>query len=109
MILDFRFQPEADQPLFLAEPILDFRLNGLTGENNDIPFEAILAKVGIEGKGMVESVMVDQSKAGAIDKAEVFVIVSYKNRLGRLFNRFADTKHFDAGPVKTIHEVDSRW
>ena len=26
MILDFRFQPEADQPLFLAEPILDFRL-----------------------------------------------------------------------------------
>ena len=57
---------------------------------------------------MVESVMVDQSKAGAIDKAKVFVIVSCKNRLGRLLNRFADTKHFDPGPVKTLHKLNGR-
>jgi len=57
---------------------------------------------------MVNSMMVDQSKASAIDKAEVFVIVSYKNRLGRLFDRFANTKCFDSGLVKTLHEFESR-
>lgn len=57
---------------------------------------------------MVESVMVDQSKAGAIDKAKVLVIVSHENRLGRLLNRFADAKHFDPSLVKTLHEFDGR-
>ena len=82
-------------------------LTRLLRENDDVPFEAILAEVGIEGEGMVESVMVDQSKAGAIDEAKVFVIVSHKNRLGGLFYRFTDTKYFDPGLIKTLHEVDS--
>ena len=52
--------------------------------------------------------MVDQSKAGAIDKAKVFVIISYKNRLGRLFDRFVNTKNLDAGLIETLHELNGR-
>jgi hypothetical protein len=77
--------------------ILDFGLDGLKRQNNDVPLETILAEVAIEGQDMVDSMMVDQRKAGAIDKAEVFVMVSDENRLGRLFNRFANTKNLDAG------------
>ncbi len=57
---------------------------------------------------MVESMMVDQSKAGAIDKAKVFVIVPLENRLGRVFNRFANTEYFDAGLVERLHEFNGR-
>ena len=57
---------------------------------------------------MIKSVMLDQSKAGAIDKAEVFVIVPHKDRLGGLFNGFADTKYFDDGLVEVLHEFDGR-
>ena len=63
----------------------------------------------IEGESMIKSVMVNQSKAGAIDKAEVFVIVPHKDRLGGLFNGFADTKHFDACLIEVPHEFDGRW
>ena len=55
----------------------------------------------VEGESVIESMMVDQSKAGAIDKAKVFVIISYKNRLGRLFDHFANTKNLDAGLIET--------
>jgi len=64
--------------------------------------------MGVKGESMVEFVMVDQGKAGAIDEAKVFVIVSHKNRLGGLFHRFADTKYSDPGLIKTLHEVDGR-
>ena len=57
---------------------------------------------------MVESVMVDQSKARAVNKAKVFVVVSHEDRLGRLFNRFANTKYFDPSLVKTPHKFDGR-
>src|SRR5437867_12105874 len=83
-------------------------LKGFPGQNDDGPFETVLAEVGVEGESMVESMMVDQSKAGAIDKAKVFVIISYKNPLGRLFDRFANAQHFDAGLLQTLHEFDSR-
>ena len=73
-----------------------------------MPLEAILAEVAIEGQDMVDSMMVDQCKAGAIDKAEVFVIVSHENRFGRLFNRFANTKNLDAGLVERLHEFNGR-
>jgi hypothetical protein len=42
----------------------------------------ILAEVAVEGERMIEFVMVDQSKAGAIDKAKVFVVVSHENLFG---------------------------
>ena len=99
-------------------PILDFglkkrccgkpELSRLLRENDNVPFEAVLAEMGVKGKSMVESVMIDQSKAGAVDEAKVFVIVSRKNRLGRLLNRFANMKYFDPSLVKTLHEFDGR-
>jgi hypothetical protein len=67
-----------------------------------------LTEVAVEGESVIESMMVDQSKAGAIDKAKVFVIISYKNRLGRLFDRFANTKNLDAGLVESLHEFYGR-
>jgi hypothetical protein len=79
-----------------------------TRKNDDGSFEAILAKVAIEGESMVEPMMVDQSKAGAIDEAKVFVIILNENRRRRLFNRFANTKIFDAGPAEGLHEFDGR-
>ena len=62
----------------------------------------------IEGESMVEFMMVDQSKAGTVNKAEIFVFVPNENRLGRLFNRFANTKNLDAGLVERLHEFDGR-
>jgi hypothetical protein len=69
-----------------------------------VPLEAVLVEVTIEGQDMVDSMMVDQRKAGAIDKAEVFVIISNENQLRRLFNRLANAKNFDAG--ERLHEFD---
>ena len=93
--------------------ILDSRnqseLNRFCGQYYDVPFESILSEVAIEGECMIKSVMLNQSKAGAIDKAEVFVIVPHKNRLGGLFNGFADTKYFDAGLIEVPHEFDGCW
>ena len=73
-----------------------------------MPLEAILAEVAIEGESVVHPLMIDQSKTCAIDKAEVFVIVSQENCLRRLFNRVAYTKCFDASLVKTLYECDRR-
>jgi len=73
-----------------------------------VPLEAILAKVEIESKGMIESVMIHQSETSAIDEAKVFVIISNKNRLRGLFNRFANPKNFDAGLTERLYEFDGR-
>jgi len=72
------------------------------------PFETVLAKVSVERESIVESMMVDQSKAGAVNEAKIFVMVSNENRLGRLFNRFANTKNLDAGLVESLHEFNGR-
>jgi hypothetical protein len=53
--------------------------------------------------------MVDQSKAGAIDKAKVFVIISYKDRPGSLFDRFANTKNLDAGWSRVFMNSMAAW
>jgi len=83
-------------------------LERFPGQNEDSPFEAVLTEVAVEGESVIESMMVDQSKAGAIDKAKVFVIIPYKDRLGRLFDRFANTKNLDAGLVESLHEFNGR-
>lgn len=83
-------------------------LEKFPGQNEDSPFEAVLTEVAVEGESVIESMMVDQSKAGAIDKAKVFVIISYKNRLGHLFDHFANTKNLDAGLVESLHEFNGR-
>jgi len=86
----------------------EIELSEFLGQNDDVSFEAILAEVRIEGESMVESVLIDQSKASAIDKAKVFVSVPYKYRLGGLFIRVANTKCCDPGLIETLHEFDSR-
>ncbi len=78
------------------------------GQNDDISFEAILAEVRIEGESTVVSVLVDQSKASAIDKTKIFVSVPHKNRLGGLFIRLANTKRSDSGLIESLHELDGR-
>ena len=83
-------------------------LEAFSRQHDDSPFETELAKVAIEGEDMVESMMVDQSKARAVNEAKIFVLVSNENRLGRLFNRFANTKNFDAGLVERLHEFNGR-
>lgn len=62
----------------------------------------------IEGEGMVESMIVNQSKAGAINKAKVFVVIPCKNRLGCFVNRLTDTENLNPRLVKTLHEFDGR-
>ena len=47
-------------------------LKRFPGQNDDGPFETVLAEVTVEGESMVESIIVDKSKAGAIDEAKVF-------------------------------------
>ncbi len=71
-------------------------------------FEAILTEVCIEGESMIKFVMIDQSKAGAINEAKIFVIVPDENCLGRLFIRFADTKHSDAALIESLHKLHGR-
>jgi hypothetical protein len=88
--------------------VKEISLEAFSRQHDDSPFETELAKVAIEGESMVESMMVDQSKAGAVNETKIFVIVSDENRLGRLFNRFADTKNLDAGLVERLHEFNSR-
>ena len=68
----------------------------------------VLTEVAVEGESVIESMMVDQSKAGAVNEAKIFVFVSNENRLGRLFNRFANTKNLDAGLVERLHEFNGR-
>jgi hypothetical protein len=86
----------------------DPKLSWLLRQDNYVSFETVLTEVAVEGESMIESMMVDQSKAGAIDKAKVFIIVSDEDRLGRLFIRFADTKYSDAGLVESLHKLDGR-
>jgi hypothetical protein len=67
-----------------------------------------LTEVAVEGESVIEMMMVDQSKAGAVNEAKIFVIVSHKNRLGRLFDRVANTKSLDAGLIESRHEFNGR-
>ena len=83
-------------------------LCGLKRQNDYGFFERVLAEVAIKGESMIESVMINQCKAGAIDEAKVFVIISSENRLCCLFNRFANTENFDAGLGERLHEIDRR-
>ena len=57
---------------------------------------------------MINPVMIDQREAGAIDKAEFFVVVAYENRPCRLFDSLGHTKDLYPRRVETFHEFDSR-
>ncbi len=57
---------------------------------------------------MIKPVMIDQREAGAIDKAEFFVIVARENRLSGVFNGVAHTKDFNPCLIETFHEFNCR-
>jgi hypothetical protein len=82
---------------------MNFESRVINRQDNNGPFETILAEVAVEGEGSVDFVMVDQCKARAIDKTEIS-----ENHFGSLFNRSADMKHPDTGLVKKVHELGSR-
>jgi len=67
-----------------------------------------VADDGYVKESIAESMMVDQSNTGAVNEAKIFVMVSNENRLGRLFNRFANTKNLDTGLVESLHEFNGR-
>ena len=81
-------------------------LSGFARQNDDRPFETILAKVAVKSESVIEPVMIDQSEAGAIDETKVFVIVSVENRLGCLFILFSDSKRLDLRPIETFHKLN---
>jgi hypothetical protein len=67
-----------------------------------------LEEVAIKGKSMVELNMVDQGEARTVNKAEILVVVSYKDHLGCPFNGFTHTKDFDSGLVPFINSTAAR-
>ena len=69
-------------------------------------FEAILSEVAVEGEGLIEFVMIDQGEAGAIDKAEFFVVIARENHLGGMFDGLVHAQDFNTRLVESSHEVD---
>lgn len=60
----------------------------------------------IKREGVLEPVMIDQGKAGAIDETEIFVVVAYEDGLCRLLDPFCDTKCFDACLIEALHKLN---
>jgi hypothetical protein len=60
----------------------------------------------IEGESMIDSVIVDQSESGAIDKTKVFVVVPRKDRFGGFLDRFSDAENSKTAFVESSHELD---
>ena len=71
-------------------------------------FESILPKVAVKSEGVVEPVVIDQSEAGAIDKAEFFVVVACEDRLCGVFDGLAHTQDFNPRLIETFYEFDCR-
>lgn len=69
-------------------------------------FEAILSEVTVKSENMIKPVMIGQCEAGAIDKAKVFVVVSHKNRLCRVFDTLGHAKDFNPCLIETFHEIN---
>ena len=62
----------------------------------------------VKSESMINPVMIDQREAGAIDKAEFFVIVARENRLSGVFNDVAHTNDFNPCLIETFHEFNCR-
>ena len=77
-------------------------------QNDHMSFEAILSEVAVKGESMIKPVMIDQREAGAIDKAEFFVVVACENRLSGVFDGLGHTKDFNPRLIETFHEFDRR-
>ena len=77
-------------------------------QNGHMSFEAILSEVAVKSESMIKPVMIDQREAGAVDKAEFFVVVACENRLCRVFDGLGHTKGFDPCLIETFHEINRR-
>jgi hypothetical protein len=75
-------------------------------QNDNGPFETVLAEVTVKGESGIEPVMVDQDEASAIDETEVFVIVAHENRFGHLLYRFRQSKCFDPRPIEALDKFN---
>ena len=69
-------------------------------------FKAVLTEVNVESKRMVQSMVVNQGKTGAINEAEVFVIVPDEDVLCCSLDRLTDTKDSDPSLVEVSYEID---
>ena len=77
-------------------------------QNHHMAFEAILSKVAVKCESLVVPVMIDQREAGAIDKTELFVVVSGKDRFRGVFDGLGYTKNFSPRLIETFHEFNCR-
>lgn len=77
-------------------------------QNGHMSFEAILSEVAVKSESVIEPVMIDEGKAGAIDKAELFVVVAYENSLGRVFDGLGHTENFDLRLIETFQKFNRR-
>ena len=75
-------------------------------QNDDSPFESVLAEVAVKGETGIEPVMIDQGETGAIDETEIFIIVAHEKRLGCLFDRFRDSKCFNPRPIEALDKFN---
>jgi len=82
-------------------------LLGPAGQDRDSPLETILIEMDIEGKGMIKSMVANQSKTRAIHNAEVLVVVSDENLLRGLLNCLPHAQHADSGVVEVFYEIHS--
>ena len=81
-------------------------LIGFAWQNEDRPFETVLAEVAVKGETGIEPLMIDQGEAGAIDETEVFVVIAHENRFGRLLDRFRHSKCFNPRPIEALHKFN---
>ena len=86
----------------------DLEIRALLMQNDHMSFEAILAEMAVKCESLVEPVMIDRREAGAIDKTELFVVVSGEDRFRRVFDGFGYTKNFNPRLIETFHEFNCR-
>ena len=77
-------------------------------QNGHMSFEAILSEVAVKSESMIKPVMIDQREAGAVDKAEFFVVVACENRLRSVFDGLGHTEDFNPRLIETFHEINRR-
>jgi len=75
-------------------------------QNDDMSFETILPEVAVKGESVVEPVLIDQREAGAVDEAELFIVVADENRLGELFYGLGHAEYPNRRLIETSQKFD---
>lgn len=69
-------------------------------------FEAILPEVAVKGESVIEPVLIDQREAGAVDEAELFIVVADENRLCGVLDGLGHTENPNSRLIETSQEFD---